>query len=93
MLVAYELANSNFGYWYFFYVLHYSMYKMTYYSLCILTVVAGLSLAMIIGIAAGGAGFILVIVLIILLLVCVYMCARSSKSGGVDLPYNVSGGK
>ncbi|XP_064396514.1 hemicentin-1-like [Halichondria panicea] len=54
--------------------------------------VAGLSLAEIIGIAAGGAGFILVIVLIILLLVCVYMCARSSKS--VDLaPYNVSGGK
>ncbi|XP_064396459.1 hemicentin-1-like [Halichondria panicea] len=53
---------------------------------------AGLSLAEIIGIAAGGAGFILVIVLIILLLVCVYMCARSSKS--VDLaPYNVSGGK
>ena len=53
---------------------------------------AGLSLEVIIGIAAGGAGFILVIVLIILLLVCVYMCARSSKS--VDLaPYNVSGGK
>ncbi len=54
---------------------------------------AGLPLEVIIGIAAGGAGFILVIVLIILLLVCVYMCARSSKSGGVDLPYNVSGGK
>ncbi len=52
-----------------------------------------LPLEVIIGIAAGSAGLILIIVLLILLLVCVYMCARGSKSGGADLPYNVSGGK
>ena len=49
-------------------------------SICTLIV---LSLEAIIGIAAGGAGAILLVCLVILLLVCVYMCARKGRTGGV----------
>ena len=53
--------------------------------MCALCAVGDLSLGAIIGIAAGGAGLILLIVLFVLLLVCVYMCARSSSKGGESL--------
>jgi len=45
----------------------------------------------IIGIAAGGAGAILLIVLIILLMVCVYMCAKRGKKGSMELSYPLPG--